>query len=32
MPARILVIEDNKHNIELVEYLLIAHGYCRCLP
>jgi CheY-like chemotaxis protein len=27
MPARILVIEDNKANLELTEYLLKASGY-----
>ena len=27
MAARILVIEDNKANLELVEYLLKASGY-----
>ena len=29
--ARILVIEDNTHNIELVDYLLRAHGYLSLL-
>jgi two-component system cell cycle response regulator len=29
--ARILVIEDNTHNIELVDYLLRAHGYVSLL-
>jgi two-component system cell cycle response regulator len=27
MPARILIIEDNPANLELVRYLLAAHGY-----
>src|ERR1700757_1364105 len=27
MPARILVVEDNEHNISLVDYILRAHGY-----
>ena len=27
MPARILIIEDNPANLELVRYLLDAHGY-----
>ena len=27
MPARILVIEDDPANLELVRYLLAAHGY-----
>jgi two-component system cell cycle response regulator len=27
MPARILVIEDNPSNLELVRYLLDVHGY-----
>jgi CheY-like chemotaxis protein len=27
MPARILIIEDNPANLELVRYLLEAHGY-----
>jgi two-component system, cell cycle response regulator len=29
--ARILVIEDNEQNIELVDYLLRAHGYVSLL-
>jgi len=27
VPARILVIEDNEANMELIDYLLSAHGY-----
>ena len=29
--ARVLVIEDNKANIELIDYLLVAHGYISLL-
>ena len=31
MRARVLVIEDNKANIELIDYLLTAHGYISLL-
>lgn len=31
MSARILVIEDNKANIELIDYLLTAYGYMTLL-
>jgi two-component system cell cycle response regulator len=27
MPARILIVEDNSQNLELMRYLLAAHGY-----
>ncbi len=30
-PARILVVEDNEENIELIDYLLRAYGYSALL-
>jgi len=30
-PARILVIEDHKESIELIDYLLLEHGYVSLL-
>jgi CheY-like chemotaxis protein len=30
--ARILIIEDNATNMELMVYLLRAFGYSRCRP